>query len=156
MRSGKGYRSILSLSIILLLILASGCSKLSPLDSNSETNPSDVGSVTYPMDLDDLIQNGPAPGYSVLTMEQPENAMGVENWDYAEMWMDAFSGGSLYTAQGSGVQIIPGALPYDTLVTVTLPYAGFATQSHSGRGTVGAFSILDNHVQEASLHECKR
>jgi hypothetical protein len=59
-------------------------------------------------------------------MEQPEGAMGVELWDYAERWLEARRGGEVYTAQGSGCSIGPKALPDDTLITVTLPEEGYA------------------------------
>ena len=124
MRSGKNYWSILALSLLMLLFITTGCSNLSPLGSNQTDSPTSGSS--YPPISDELLLNGPAPGYHVLTMERPASMMGIENWDYAEDFLYLMDGGQVLAQQGSGCVIGPWALPTDTLVTVTLPQEGYA------------------------------
>lgn len=123
--SRKKRWKVLPICLVLLLWLVTGCSKLSPLD-NGETNPSVSSSSDYPPITEELLQNGPAPGHPILRLEQPPSAMGVENWDYAEAWIEARKGGEVFTSQGSGCIIRPWALRSDTMITVTLPEEGYA------------------------------
>jgi len=126
MMSRKNRWRVLSLCLVLLLWLATGCSKLSPLD-NGGANSSASSSSGYPPITEELLQNGPVPGHPILRLEQPPSAMGVENWDYAEAWIEAKKGGEVFTSQGSGCIIPKGALPTKhELITVTLPVEGYA------------------------------
>lgn len=125
MRSGKNYWSVLALGLMVMFVVTSGCSNLSPL-SSSQTDTPAGNSSGYPPITEELLLNGPVPGHPVLTIERPAGMMGVENWDYAESWMMRDVGGELYTGQGSGCIIPMGGLPTDTLVTVTLPVEGYA------------------------------
>lgn len=125
MRSGKNYWSILALSLMLLLVITTGCSNLSPLGSNQVDSPAGNSS-SYPPITEEFLLNGPEPGHPVLTIERPPNTMGVENWDYAEGWVMWDRGGDVFTGQGSGCMIAREALPQDTLITVTLPMEGYA------------------------------
>jgi len=125
MRSGKNYWSILTLSLMVLFVITTGCSNLSPLSSNQTDSPAGTTS-SYPPITEELLLNGPVPGHPVLTIERPSGMMGVENWDYAESWISRDTYGEVFTGQGSGCMVEPGALPQDTLVTVTLPMEGYA------------------------------
>ncbi len=125
MRSGKNYWSILTLSLMVLFVITTGCSNLSPLGSNHADSPAGNSS-SYPPITEEFLLNGPEPGHPVLTIERPPNTMGVENWDCAEGWMLRDRGGDVFTGQGSGCMIAPEALPQDTLITVTLPREGYA------------------------------
>lgn len=123
--SGTKRWSAVSLSMVLLLLFASGCAELSPVDS-VETGLPAGSSSGYPPITEELLQNGPAPGHPILTLEWPAGAMGVENWDYAEAWVERKPGGEVFTSQGSGCLIAKKALPQDTMVTVMLPEEGYA------------------------------
>lgn len=125
MRSGKNYWSILTLSLMMLLVISTGCSNLSPLSSNQTDSPAGNTS-NYPPITDELLLNGPAPGYHILTMERPPSMMGIENWDRAEAFLMQREGGSVLTQQGSGCVINPWTLPSDMWITVTLPEVGYA------------------------------
>ncbi len=125
MRSGKNYWSVLALGLMVMFVVTSGCSNLSPL-SSSQTDTPAGNSSGYPPITEELLLNGPVPGHPVLTMERPAGMMGVENWDYTESWTARDVGGEVFTGQGSGCIVEPGALPQDTLITVTLPMEGYA------------------------------
>jgi len=125
MKSRRNKRRRLALAAILLLLLAAGCARLSPLDTTINGPPASSTS-GYPLITEELLLNGPEPGHPILRIEQPQDAMSVERWDYAERWVEARRGGDVYTAQGSGCSIGPWALPWDTLITVTLPKKGYA------------------------------
>ncbi len=125
MRSGKNYWSILTLSLMVLFVITTGCSNLSPLGSSQTDSPAGNTS-SYPPITEELLLNGPVPGHPVLTIERPSGMMGVENWDYAESWISRDTYGEVFTGQGSGCMIEPGALSQDTLITVTLPMEGYA------------------------------
>ena len=123
--SGKRRWSGLSIGLVLLFLLGTGCSRLSPLDDGGTGLPAS-GSSGYPPITEELLQNGPAPGHPIVTLERPSDMMGVENWDFAEAWVERRWGGYVYTRQGSGCMIGSYALPQDTLITVTLPVEGYA------------------------------
>ncbi len=125
MMSKKKRSKTLPLCLVLLLWLITGCSKLSPLDDGGAI-PSVSTSSGYPPITEELLVNGPVPGHCILRMEQPPNAMCVENWDYAEAWIEAKKGGEVFTSQGSGCIIHKKSLFRDELVTVTLPQEGYA------------------------------
>ncbi|MFH1010013.1 MAG: hypothetical protein V1784_02105 [bacterium] len=118
-------RRSLLLAAVLLLFFVAGCARLSPLDTTINGPPASSTS-DYPPITEELLQNGPEPGHPILRIEQPQGAMGVEFWDYAERWIQRKEGGEVYTAQGSGCSIGSKALPNDTLVTVSLPVQGYA------------------------------
>jgi hypothetical protein len=115
----------LSLGLVLLFLLGTGCSRLSPLDNGGTGLPAS-GSSDYPPITEELLQNGPAPGHPIVTLERPSGMMSVENWDYAEVWVKRNRGDYVRTSQGSGCMIGNYALPQDTLITVTLPVEGYA------------------------------
>lgn len=125
MMSGKRRWSGLPIGLVLLFLLGTGCTRLSPLDNEGTGLPAS-GSSGYPPITEELLQNGPAPGHPILTLERPSGMMGVENWDYAEAWVERRRGGYVLTSQGSGCMISRYALPQDTLITVTLPVEGYA------------------------------
>jgi hypothetical protein len=124
MMSGTMARRGLSLAVILLLLFAAGCTRLSPLESTN--GPPASSTSEYPPITEELLQNGPEPGHPILRIEEPAGALGVELWDYAEQWMTTRWGGEVYTHQGTGCSIGNGTLPDDTLITVTLPEKGYA------------------------------